>query len=85
MSRRLRPFRAWAVPQVKIIAAEIGPNRWRYTVAPAGRPRVTAHSLRNARAVARFYSRRVLEHGPAQAFGASSCARLKRYHGGEHL
>jgi hypothetical protein len=64
---RPRPYSAFAVPSVRILATPIAYG-WRYQVMPAGRAQVVSYRLDRARAVAAGYSRKVLEIGPVQAF-----------------
>jgi hypothetical protein len=64
---RPRPFPAFAVPVVWIIAAPIA-HGWRYSVRAKGHGRVTAYCLKSARETARLYSRRIIEVGQARAF-----------------
>jgi hypothetical protein len=61
------PFPAFAAPLVRIEARPIA-RGFRYQIRPQGRAAVTAYSLIRAREVARRFSRRVLELGPAKAF-----------------
>jgi hypothetical protein len=61
------PLPAFAVPSVMISAMPIT-RGWRYSVRPKGKAAVTSYNLKMARATARYYSRRIVEIGPPEAF-----------------
>jgi hypothetical protein len=65
--KKRAPLPAFAVPSTVISAKPIALG-WRYSVRPSGRAAVTSYNLKMARALARYYSRHIVEIGPPKAF-----------------
>jgi hypothetical protein len=65
--KKLAPLPAFAVSSTVISAKPIA-RGWRYSVRPKGKAEVTSYNLKMARALARYYSRRLIEVGPPEAF-----------------